>query len=52
MSHSILTYHEAYTQVPANEGQESNEVGQVFEKGYKLHDRVLARCKSICNTIK
>lgn len=38
-------YHEAYTQVPANEGQESNEVAQVFEKGYKLHDRVLRAAK-------
>jgi len=38
-------YHEAYTQVPANEGQESNEVSQVFEKGYKLHDRVLRAAK-------
>ncbi|WP_423189465.1 nucleotide exchange factor GrpE [Alkalibacterium sp. f15] len=38
-------FHEAYTQVPANEGQESNEVAQVFEKGYKLHDRVLRAAK-------
>lgn len=38
-------YHEAYTQVPANEGQDSNEVAQVFEKGYKLHDRVLRAAK-------
>lgn len=38
-------YHEAYTQVPANEGQESNEVAQVFEKGFKLHDRVLRAAK-------
>jgi molecular chaperone GrpE len=38
-------YHEAYTQVPANEGQESNEVAQVFEKGYKLHERVLRAAK-------
>ncbi len=38
-------YHEAYTQVPANEGQGSNEVAQVFEKGYKLHDRVLRAAK-------
>lgn len=38
-------YHEAYTQVPANEDQGSNEVAQVFEKGYKLHDRVLRAAK-------
>lgn len=38
-------FHEAYTQVPANEGQGSNEVAQVFEKGYKLHDRVLRAAK-------
>lgn len=38
-------YHEAYTQVPASEGQESNEVAQVFEKGFKLHDRVLRAAK-------
>ncbi|MCC5894880.1 MAG: nucleotide exchange factor GrpE [Alkalibacterium sp.] len=38
-------FHEAYTQVPANEGQESNEVAQVFEKGFKLHDRVLRAAK-------
>ncbi|MER2063813.1 MAG: nucleotide exchange factor GrpE [Alkalibacterium sp.] len=38
-------YHEAYTQVPANEGQDSNEVAQVFEKGYKLHERVLRAAK-------
>ncbi|PRY84132.1 nucleotide exchange factor GrpE [Alkalibacterium olivapovliticus] len=38
-------FHEAYTQVPANEGQESNEVSQVFEKGFKLHDRVLRAAK-------
>ncbi|GAA0369938.1 nucleotide exchange factor GrpE [Alkalibacterium iburiense] len=38
-------YHEAYTQVPANEDQESNEVAQVFEKGYKLHNRVLRAAK-------
>lgn len=38
-------YHEAYTQVPANEGQESNEIAQVFEKGYKLHERVLRAAK-------
>lgn len=38
-------YHEAYTQVPANEDQGSNEVAQVFEKGYKLHERVLRAAK-------
>lgn len=38
-------FHEAYTQVPAAEGQDSNEVAQVFEKGFKLHDRVLRAAK-------
>lgn len=38
-------FHEAYTQVPAADGQESNEVAQVFEKGFKLHDRVLRAAK-------
>lgn len=38
-------YHEAYTQLSAQEGQESGEVAEVFEKGYKLHDRVLRAAK-------
>ncbi len=38
-------FHEAYAQVPAEEGQESGVVAQVFEKGYKLHDRVLRAAK-------
>lgn len=38
-------YHEAYTQLPAQEGQESGQVAQVFEKGYILHDRVLRAAK-------
>ncbi|MFC6465493.1 nucleotide exchange factor GrpE [Marinilactibacillus sp. GCM10026970] len=38
-------FHEAYTQVPAQEGQDSNVVAQVFEKGYKLNDRVLRAAK-------
>lgn len=38
-------FHEAYAQVPAEEGQESGIVAQVFEKGYKLHDRVLRAAK-------
>ncbi|WP_208559659.1 nucleotide exchange factor GrpE [Marinilactibacillus kalidii] len=37
--------HEAYTQVPAEDGQASNIVAQVFEKGYKLNDRVLRAAK-------
>lgn len=37
--------HEAYTQVPADDNQESGTVAQVFEKGYKLHDRVLRAAK-------
>ena len=38
-------FHEAYAQVPGQEGQESNQVAEVFEKGYKLHDRVLRPAK-------
>lgn len=38
-------FHEAYAQVPAKEGQESDMVAEVFEKGYKLHDRVLRAAK-------
>jgi len=38
-------FHEAYAQVPAEEGQESGIVAQVYEKGYKLHDRVLRAAK-------
>lgn len=38
-------YHEAYTQLPAQDGQTSGEVAKVFEKGYKLHDRVLRAAK-------
>jgi len=38
-------YHEAYTTIPAKEGQESGEVAQVFEKGYILKDRVLRPSK-------
>lgn len=38
-------FHEAYAQVPAQDGQESGMVAQVYEKGYKLHDRVLRAAK-------
>ncbi|MFL2079250.1 nucleotide exchange factor GrpE [Marinilactibacillus psychrotolerans] len=38
-------YHEAYTQVPADSEEDSGTVAQVFEKGYKLHDRVLRAAK-------
>jgi len=38
-------FHEAYAQVPAEEGQESGIVAEVYEKGYKLHDRVLRAAK-------
>lgn len=38
-------FHEAYAQVPAEDGQESGVVAEVFEKGYKLHDRVLRAAK-------
>lgn len=41
------TIHEAYTQVPAKEGQESGVVAQVFEKGYRLHDRILRAAKVV-----
>ncbi|WP_161877904.1 nucleotide exchange factor GrpE [Alkalibacterium sp. MB6] len=37
--------HEAYTQVPAEGDAKSNTVAQVFEKGYKLKDRVLRAAK-------
>lgn len=38
-------FHEAYAKVPAQDGQGSDEVAQVYEKGYKLHDRVLRAAK-------
>lgn len=38
-------FHEAYAQVPGEDGQESGVVAQVYEKGYKLHDRVLRAAK-------
>ncbi len=38
-------FHEAYAQVPAEDGQESGVVAQVYEKGYKLYDRVLRAAK-------
>ena len=40
-------FHEALAQVPAEEGQESGIVAEVYEKGYKLHDRVLRAAKVI-----
>lgn len=40
-------FHEAIAQVPAEEGQESGVVTEVYEKGYKLHDRVLRAAKVI-----
>ncbi|WP_027108493.1 nucleotide exchange factor GrpE [Lacticigenium naphthae] len=40
-------YHEAYTTVPANDGQESGIVAQVFEKGYALNGRVLRAAKVV-----
>ncbi|MDN6730685.1 MAG: nucleotide exchange factor GrpE [Atopostipes suicloacalis] len=39
--------HEALAQIPAEEGQESGIVTEVYEKGYKLHDRVLRAAKVI-----
>lgn len=38
-------FHEAYAQVPAEEGQDSDVVAQVYEKGYKLNERVLRAAK-------
>ena len=38
-------FHEAYTSVPAEEGQEAGTVAQVFEKGYVLNDRILRAAK-------
>ena len=40
-------FHEALAQVPAEEGQESGVVQEVYEKGYKLHNRVLRAAKVI-----
>lgn len=40
-------FQEAIAQVPAEEGQESGVVTKVYEKGYKLHDRVLRAAKVI-----
>lgn len=34
-------FHQAVQTLPVEEGQKANEVVQVFQKGYKLHDRVL-----------
>ena len=33
--------HQAVQQVPAAEGQESGDIASVFQKGYKLGDRIL-----------
>lgn len=38
-------FHEAYTQLPAEDGQEGGMVVQVFENGYILKDRVLRAAK-------
>lgn len=38
-------FQEAYTQLPAEEGQESGVVVEVFENGYTLHDRILRAAK-------
>lgn len=38
-------FHEAYTSVPAEKGQESGIVAQVFEKGYSLNGRILRAAK-------
>ena len=40
-------FHEALAQVPVEEGQESGQIIEVYEKGYKLHDRVLRAAKVI-----
>src|SRR5690625_1155050 len=40
-------FHEAYAQVPAEEGQESGVVAQAYEKEYKLHDRDILAAKVI-----
>ena len=40
-------FHEALAQIPAEEGQESGIVTEVYEKGYKLHDRVIRAAKVI-----
>ena len=33
--------HQAVQQVPAADGQESGEIASVFQKGYKLGERIL-----------
>lgn len=38
-------FHEAYTSVPAEKGQEPGMVAQVFEKGYTLNGRILRAAK-------
>ena len=38
-------YEEAYNTVPAEEGQESGVVAQVYEKGYRLNGRILRAAK-------
>lgn len=38
-------FHESYAQVPDEEGLGSGMVAEVYEKGYKLHDRVLRAAK-------
>ncbi|MBF0779876.1 MULTISPECIES: nucleotide exchange factor GrpE [unclassified Granulicatella] len=35
------TVHQAIQQIPAQDGQEADYVVQVFQDGYKLHDRVI-----------
>ena len=35
------TLHHAVQTVPAEDGQEADQVVQVYQKGYKLKDRVL-----------
>lgn len=38
-------FEEAYNTIPAEEGQESGVVAQVYEKGYKLNGRILRAAK-------
>ncbi len=40
-------FHEAMLQVPAEDGQESGMITEVYERGYKLHDRVIRAAKVI-----
>lgn len=39
--------HEAISTIPANDDQESGDIIEVVEKGYRLHDRILRAAKVV-----